>query len=418
MDTWSSCLPEVGMVSTLAGCASTLFSLTRDAAVYWASMNPELVPASGARNGGRPRENAGSSIRSTRRSLMLRQLRERHGQHVGGERERLPVEVPGGHDLAVGDHDGVVHHRAELGVEHPAGKRQHVPDRAVHLRCAAQAVRVLDGVPAVPVTGQQRGARQQGTQVGRAVKLAGMRADHLHPLVIRPVGAQQRLDRQRARQVGGGRPASGRRWMENASSACIGSVPLTSDRPSLGASSSGAIPCSASTSAGRPACGGSPGPRSRPSPISGLRQVRELCQVSRRPDRALAGDDRQQVEVEQFDQPGRQFGAHTRVPGCKRSGAKEKYGADGGVAQWLTGGGRMRADDRALEAGQVLLPHPGVGERAEAGVDAVDGRIALDRRGDHGAAALHAGGDAGCQFGVRFTVRDVHDIGRRPGRRR
>jgi hypothetical protein len=30
--------PEVGMVSTLAGWASTLFSLTSDAAVYWASM--------------------------------------------------------------------------------------------------------------------------------------------------------------------------------------------------------------------------------------------------------------------------------------------------------------------------------------------------------------------------------------------
>ena len=59
------------MVSTLAGWASTLFSLTRDAAVYWASMKPEFVPACGARNGGRPRENAGSSIRSTRRSLML-----------------------------------------------------------------------------------------------------------------------------------------------------------------------------------------------------------------------------------------------------------------------------------------------------------------------------------------------------------
>src|SRR6202041_2834645 len=55
IDTWSSCLPEVGMVSTLAGWASTLFSLTSDAAVYWASMKPELVPAAGARNGGRPR---------------------------------------------------------------------------------------------------------------------------------------------------------------------------------------------------------------------------------------------------------------------------------------------------------------------------------------------------------------------------
>ena len=70
IDTWSSCLPDVGIVSTLAGWASTLFSLTREAAVYCASMKPELVPAAGARNGGRPRENAGSSIRSTRRSLI------------------------------------------------------------------------------------------------------------------------------------------------------------------------------------------------------------------------------------------------------------------------------------------------------------------------------------------------------------
>ena len=38
MDTWSSCLPDVGIVSTLDGWASTLFSLTSDAAVYWASM--------------------------------------------------------------------------------------------------------------------------------------------------------------------------------------------------------------------------------------------------------------------------------------------------------------------------------------------------------------------------------------------
>ena len=71
IETWSSWLPEVGMVSTLAGCASTLFSLTSDAAVYCAIISPELVPGSLARNAGRSRENAGSSIRSVRRSAML-----------------------------------------------------------------------------------------------------------------------------------------------------------------------------------------------------------------------------------------------------------------------------------------------------------------------------------------------------------
>ena len=63
-------LARGGDGATLAGWASTLFSLTSEAAVYWASMKPEFVPAAGARNGGRPRENAGSSIRSTRRSLI------------------------------------------------------------------------------------------------------------------------------------------------------------------------------------------------------------------------------------------------------------------------------------------------------------------------------------------------------------
>ncbi len=36
--TWSSWLAEVGMESTEAGWARTLFSETRDAAVYWAIM--------------------------------------------------------------------------------------------------------------------------------------------------------------------------------------------------------------------------------------------------------------------------------------------------------------------------------------------------------------------------------------------
>ena len=51
IDTWSSCMAEVGSESTLAGAASRLFSATMAAAVYWAIIRPEFTPASSARNG-------------------------------------------------------------------------------------------------------------------------------------------------------------------------------------------------------------------------------------------------------------------------------------------------------------------------------------------------------------------------------
>ena len=109
---------------------------------------------------------------------------------ASGSPWKLPVDMtsPSGHDHRVVDD------RAELDVDHPAGVREDVADRAVHLRRAAQAVGVLHRVVAVPVAGEQRAARQQPAQVGGAGQLAGMRPDHLDPLVVRAVGAEQRLD--------------------------------------------------------------------------------------------------------------------------------------------------------------------------------------------------------------------------------
>ncbi|KAG0755560.1 hypothetical protein G6F22_020575 [Rhizopus arrhizus] len=52
MDTWSSWLAEVGMLSTLAGCASALLSLASAAAVTCAIMKPEFTPPLATRNGG------------------------------------------------------------------------------------------------------------------------------------------------------------------------------------------------------------------------------------------------------------------------------------------------------------------------------------------------------------------------------
>ena len=48
IETWSSWLALVGRLSTLAGCASDLFSLASDAAVTCAIMKPLLRPGLGA----------------------------------------------------------------------------------------------------------------------------------------------------------------------------------------------------------------------------------------------------------------------------------------------------------------------------------------------------------------------------------
>src|SRR5690606_30819274 len=70
IETWSSWFALVGMVSTEAGWASTLFSLTNAAAVYWATIRPEFRPPSRVRKAGRP-ESAGFTSCSTLRSLTL-----------------------------------------------------------------------------------------------------------------------------------------------------------------------------------------------------------------------------------------------------------------------------------------------------------------------------------------------------------
>ena len=52
---------DVGIESADAGCARTLFSDARAAAVYWTIISPEFRPGSGARNAGSPPFSRGST---------------------------------------------------------------------------------------------------------------------------------------------------------------------------------------------------------------------------------------------------------------------------------------------------------------------------------------------------------------------
>ena len=69
IETWSSWLAQVGRLSTLAGCASDLFSQASAAAVTWAIMKPQFRPGSAVRNGGRRETPASISIAMRRSAI-------------------------------------------------------------------------------------------------------------------------------------------------------------------------------------------------------------------------------------------------------------------------------------------------------------------------------------------------------------
>ena len=204
----------------------------------------------------------------------------------------------------------------------PAGVREDVADRAVHLRRAAQAVRVLHGVVALAVARDQRAARQQPAQVGGAGQLAGVRPDHLHPLVVRACRC----------------PSSASTLIAAAMSATLTSSPISSidqreqhlhrlgavdqaDRPSFGGEHQRLDALLGQQLGRRPAPQVGVAPPAQPALADQrLGQVRELGQVAGRADRALAGDDRQQVVVEQLQQLGGQLGPDAGVAARSGSG--------------------------------------------------------------------------------------------------
>ena len=154
----------------MPGWHATLFSATRAAAVTCAIMNPELRPASRARNGGKPGERGVGQLLDAP-FADGGQLRQRDGQEVRRERHRLTVEVAAGKDrdmvLAAGEDKRVVGDRVHLdGTTFASDVFEHVAHCAVHLGCAAHAVRVLHPHVSRPVGLPDRGPAHQQPQVG------------------------------------------------------------------------------------------------------------------------------------------------------------------------------------------------------------------------------------------------------------
>ena len=239
METWSSLPAEVGMESTLAGWARTLFSEARAAAVTWAIMRPECSPPSRARKAGRP-ESVGLTRRSMRRSLIAPELGGGDRQQVGGDRHRLAVEVAAGEDLAgLGEDHGVVGGGVHLDGD---GARRRRRGRRGRRRgpaaCSAGCRRPgpcrsprCDSRSALPASSRRRlRAEAAWPGCGRAAWMRGSKATSVPCSASRVSAPITSAERARRRASASARPPT----------AVMSWVPLMRARPSLGSRTSGA----------------------------------------------------------------------------------------------------------------------------------------------------------------------------------
>ena len=169
--------------------------------------------------------------------------------------------------------------------------------------------------------------------------------------------------------------------------AADGCVPLMRARPSFGPSTTGARPAARNASA--------PGrrPPSRiasPSPTS----TSEMCASGARsplaptdPREGTTGCTRAFSSADQRIERAR---PHAGIPARQHVGPERHGGAHGASRQRLADAGGVTAEQVQLQGAQRVVRDSHVGERSEAGVDAVDGFVALGLPGDHGARRFDA----------------------------
>ncbi len=285
------------------------------------------------------------------------------------------MEVPGRDEQAVVDeHERVVGRRVELGRDRVLDVVEQVARRAVHLRRAAQRVRVLHLVaPAVRL--DDRRAVEQAQHVARRRALTAQRPQLVHLRDERVARALQRLERERARAVGGLRQPERANERERACAA-MNCVPLISDSPSFATSRTGSSP------AARERVGAveqlAVEPR-LPFADERQREVRERREVAGGADRPARRDVRQHAAVQAVEQQLDRLDARAGVALRERVRAQEHRGAhdlDRGTARRR----RRRASAAAGAAAPRSAP-PGSASTRTARSRCSRRRCARPRRG-------------------------------------
>ena len=355
------------MESTDAGWQSTLFSETSDGGHVLRDHEAAVEAAVG-------REEGGQAVGEVRVDEPLeaplgdaRELGGGHRERVERERERLPVEVAVRDEhLVVDEHERVVGGGVQLDGDGVLRVLEEVAAGAVHLRRAAERVRVLHLVaPAMRL--DDRRALEQAEDVRGGGLLPSQRPELVDLRQERRARPLQRLDRDRAGDVRGPRQPSRPHEPEREHRGHeLGAVderePLlrlqlhgleTDPRERVRARQPLAVD-----------------PR-LPFADERQREMRERREVARGADRATARHDRQHASVEEREEQLDGLDPGPRVSLRQRVRAQEHRRADdlGGIRVADTAG--VRAKEPQLQLGGLLFRDRDGHEAAEAGVDAV-----------------------------------------------
>ena len=123
------------------------------------------------------------------------------------------------------------------------------------------------------------------------------------------------------------------------------------------------------------------------------------------------------VSVEEVEEPFDDERANTRVPLGQGAGPQEQHGAHDLGLQRRADPGAVGKNEIALQYGRVVRRDAGVGELAEAGIDAVDGRPAARRLLDDGRGPLDCAVAVRVEPNRQFLANDAFEIGQPDGAR-
>ena len=205
--------------------------------------------------------------------------------------------------------------------------------------------------------------------------------------------------------------------------AAISCVPLSSASPSLAWSSIGSRPARANASAPRSGAGAVDGRLALPDQHE--RDVREWREVARRPEAATRRDDRVDRGVEHRDEQVDDLDADPGQPDRQRVCAQDQHCPHDLVGKRLADARSMRTDEIALERRRLARFDPGIGQVAEAGRDAIDGRAVGHEALDDGSRCPHPIRRSGVKLDGPPAPSDLDDVvdgevpaGERKGRHR
>ena len=297
-----------------------------------------------------------------------------HGDDVGGERDRLGMEIAAADDLVrIREQDRIVGHRIGFDRQRARGVGEQIEAGAHYLWLAAETVGILHPI-AIVVAGGDIAAVEQRAQPGRDRDLAGLAAQVVDARVERGAAAFQSVNRKCAgmecsvehalpekqgveRDCGRGLGAVDQReaflWREDQRIAAH--VP---ERFGGGEYFAGEVDAAFAHQ------------RSD--------HVRERGEIARRADAALAGDERHCVGVEQGHQRVDHVAPHPRMAATETDQFEDDHQPRDVAGKRWPKPAAVAEDQIALKVGELVGGDTGLREQAKAGVDAVHGRAAGD----------------------------------------